>query len=89
MEEEKMKKLEDLIQRCKDCKFATCEQCEINWNDIQALESLLKAYKQDEKMIDLMAKKLDYYCFCVGGDCTNKCKEHIKEYFRKKVETNE
>lgn len=55
---------------------------------IKSMEKVLKAYRQDEKMIDLMAKKLDYYSFCVGGDCPNKCKEHIKEYFRKKVENN-
>ena len=55
----------------------------------QALENLLKAYKQDEEVIDEMAEYIDSWSFCAGGDCIKNCKEHIKEYFRKKVETNE
>lgn len=64
-----------------------------------AIENLLKAYKQDEKMIDLMADYIhlytlsgeeDVYCFrvnnceVVGGN--KSCFDCIKEYFRKKVE---
>ena len=69
----------------------------------QSLENLLKAYKQDEKMIDLITEyvstknyaddicefRLDvkgrFHKHCYKGEC----KDCIKEYFRKKVETNE
>ena len=58
----------------------------------EALENLLKAYKQDEKMIDLMAEQLtgltifdnDIEEPLILGD-----KEEVKEYFRKKVGSNE
>ena len=46
-----------------------------------AIESLLKAYKQDEKMIDLMAQTLLNYGFVLI-----KSKKGIIEFFRKKVE---
>ena len=50
---------------------------------------LLKENIKLNKMIDLMVKYIDSCSFCAGGECIKKCKEHIKEYFRKKVETNE
>ena len=70
---------------------------------IKSMEKVLKAYKQDEKMIDDMAEyvstknyeddicefRLDvkgrFHKHCYKGEC----KDCIKEYFRKKVETNE
>lgn len=58
----------------------------------QAIESLLKAYKQDEKVIDLFAEQLSGLAIfdndieepLILGD-----KEEVKEYFRKQVKTNE
>ena len=26
--------IKKLIDRCNDCKFATCENCEINWTQV-------------------------------------------------------
>ena len=40
---------------CDNCKFATCEQCEINYTTKKAIKDLIE--KQD-KMIDLMAQEL-------------------------------
>lgn len=48
--------LEELIQRCKECKFACCEQCEINWKEVQAIENLIKENKKLKKQ---MCKDLD------------------------------
>ena len=55
----------------------------------KALEKLLQAYKQDEKMIEEMAKyidfdKMNFNCgMCVHDGCQEKC---IIDYFRKKCE---
>lgn len=104
--EEKINMIEDLIQRCEECKFVACEQCEINWNNVQAIKIVLEAYKQDEKMIDILIKYIDRiteelarekgvedFEFC-DNRCADiedyiECKDCIKEYFRKQVETNE
>lgn len=44
-EEVEIDKLEKLIDRCNECKFATCENCEINWTEVQAIKGLLDLYK--------------------------------------------
>jgi hypothetical protein len=47
--EEAIKILEEIINRCEKCNFATCEQCEINWTEVQAIESLIKRNKELEE----------------------------------------
>lgn len=45
--------LEKLVERCKECKFACCEQCEINNIQVKAIENLLlelKGIKIDLKL---------------------------------------
>lgn len=40
--------LKELTEKCNACKFATCEQCEINWTQIQAISNVvseLESYK--------------------------------------------
>ena len=37
--------LEKLVERCKECKFACCEQCEINNTQVKAIENLLLELK--------------------------------------------
>lgn len=55
----------------------------------KSLEKLLQAYKQDEKVIEEMAKyidfdKMNFNCgMCVHDGCQEKC---IIDYFRKKCE---
>lgn len=96
MEEEDIKILEEFIEHIKFVEERTLyeleakERCKKRY---KAIENLLKAYKQDEKMIDLMAEyidfdKMDFNCssLCIKEGCQEDC---IKEYFRKKVETNE
>lgn len=41
--------LERIINRCRECKFAACETCEIVWNEVKALENLIKRYKELEE----------------------------------------
>jgi hypothetical protein len=43
--EEDIKTLEKIINRCEECKFATCEQCEINYIEVRAIKHLIKSYK--------------------------------------------
>ena len=39
--EEDIKRLNNIIKKCDECKFATCEQCEINWTDVQPIKTVL------------------------------------------------
>lgn len=48
-EDEATEKLKQLVARCKECKFATCENCEINWNEVKAIETILDLYKQEKE----------------------------------------
>ena len=50
--EEDIKKLNRLIEGCKECKFAACEQCEINWTEVQAIEHILAEREEDKKRIE-------------------------------------
>ena len=61
----------------------------------QAIENLLSRLKTAEseletykKIAEKLAGHIDDCCFCVGGDCIGKCKQHIIEWARKKVEDN-
>ena len=51
MEEEEIKTIENIINRCSECKFATCENCEISWNEIKVIKKLLIKYKLQRKQI--------------------------------------
>lgn len=88
--EEDIKKLKNLINVLNTgmCKFGE----KIQMNDCgyqEALEKLLQAYKQDEKVIKEMAKyidfdKMDFNCgMCVHNGCQEEC---IIDYFRKRCE---
>ena len=62
--EEDIKILETQIQACKECKFATCEQCEISYTEVKAIENLIARNKELEEenkglKIELEIKK---YC---------------------------
>ena len=46
---EDIKVLEELINKCKECNFLFCEQCEINWKQVQAIGNLIKRNKELEK----------------------------------------
>ena len=92
MSEEEKKAIEELDKVRKDNYFLFCD-------DIRIVLNLIE--KQD-KIIDLMAEYIhlytligeeDVYCFKVN-DCevvggSKSCFDCVKEYFRKKVKTNE
>ena len=50
------------IVRCNECKFATCENCEISWNEIKVIKKLLIKYKLQIKQIK-------------QGDIEKRCKD--------------
>lgn len=71
MNDEEIKIIENIINRCSECKFATCENCEISWNEIKVIKKLLIKYKLYRKQIndafdrewvhkDKIRKKLGY-----------------------------
>ena len=39
--EDDIKKVNNLIERCKECKFAACEQCEISYTEVKAIAHIL------------------------------------------------
>ena len=48
--EEDIKRIESLIKKCNECKLKECINCEISWNEVQAIENILKKHQelQDE-----------------------------------------
>lgn len=42
-----LERIEKITSLCDNCKFAACEQCEISWNDIQAIKHL---YEENQKL---------------------------------------
>ena len=69
---------------CDDCKFATCEQCEINYTTKKAIKDLIE--KRD-KMIDLMAEYIVELIEYSNPGEKRETQEIIK-HFRKKVEND-
>lgn len=75
--------LEKLVERCKECKFACCEQCEINWKEVQAIENLIKENKELKEELkftksQIPIDKIFYYSYkdFISKD---KVKEKIEE----------
>lgn len=44
--EEEIKRIECLIERCKQCKLNACITCDICWSEVQAIENLMKEFKK-------------------------------------------
>lgn len=44
--EEELKRIECLIERCKQCKLNACITCDICWSEVQAIENLIKEFKK-------------------------------------------
>lgn len=62
-------KIKELIEKCDECKFATCEQCEYNWKDIQDIKKDLEEnYAGKEDLVYICCseetKPLDLYKYC-------------------------
>lgn len=47
--EEEFKRIECLIERCNQCKLNACITCDICWSEVQAIENLIKAYRELEE----------------------------------------
>ena len=97
MEDEDIKRIECLIEKCKQCKLNACITCDICWSEVQAIENLLNRLKTAERMNDVLVQKIGIYdydekCFynqdnkkCIGNK-EKSCSDCIKEWARKKVE---
>ena len=79
--EDAIKRCKEIISKCDDCKFATCEQCEINWTDIQAikivlgnLEALCDMQKSADRELE-NAKKINEEHKKDNGELREKIKE--------------
>lgn len=57
-EDEATDKLKELVARCKECKFASCENCEINWNEVKAIKTILDSYQHKKGRIDELKQEL-------------------------------
>ena len=44
-----IEKIENLIKKCDKCKLKECINCEISWNEVQAIKRFHKAYKELEE----------------------------------------
>lgn len=82
MTEGDISRMEKIIHLCDDCKFATCEQCEINYGDVYAIKHLYEENKKQQKEIENSVSK-------------DKIEEYLKEaeekyqVYKKGVKDNE
>ena len=53
-----IKRIECLIEKCKQCKLNACITCDICWSEVQAIENLLSRLKTVERMNDVLADKV-------------------------------
>jgi len=49
MNDEDIKTIEQIIDKCQNCKLQECINCEINYNQVQAIENLLNRNKDLEE----------------------------------------
>lgn len=50
--EEELKRIECLIERCKQCKLNACITCDICWSEVQAIETILNLVKKQQEEIE-------------------------------------
>ena len=74
--------LQKIVNRCKECKFATCEQCEISWKEVHAIESLIKTNEELLHKVNELTKENVKICDTVNQDFIRKSrvKEKIEEW---------
>ena len=59
--EEDIKRIECLIERCKQCKLNACITCDICWSEVQAIENIVKRYKELEEENKQLQAFGDFY----------------------------
>ena len=60
LKREELKRVECLIERCSQCKLNACITCDICWSEVQAIENLVKQYKELKKHISFYEKNESY-----------------------------
>ena len=80
---EDIKRIECLIERCKQCKLNACITCDICWSEVQAIENLLKGYKEEKDLRIHYENSLDNMeRLYIDKD---KVKEKIEEYDKQRI----
>ena len=83
-EEEKIiEDIKEIINRCKECKFATCEQCEINWTQIKTIDGILDLYNKQKEINQYNDKEIKYLNCCIKSYEDNYIS---KDKIREKIE---
>ena len=75
--------LEKLIERCKECKFACCEQCEINNTQVRAIENLIQENKELKGKLQQYKKIEEITNKITDDDIKNAIENAEKEYIPK------
>ena len=73
--EEDIKILQKLVDNCEDCNFSACEECFINWTQVQAIKHLLIRYKKYRELNNKYQK--NWY-----EKNKEKRKKDFKEYYK-------
>lgn len=83
MEEKDIDIVEDMINNCKE-HIKIYDEAFVDLEEIKSVEKLLQAYKQDEKVIEAMAKYFEGYE--INDLITLNSQKEAIDYFRKKCE---
>lgn len=67
-----IKSLEKIVERCEDCKFAACENCEINWTEVQLIKKIIKENKElkegQKEILDKIEKRIEWFKDAIKHD---------------------
>ena len=77
--EEDIKRVENLIKKCDECKLKECINCEISWTDIVAVRRLVDAYKEIEEENKIFALEGSNIALKIHIDKNYISKSKIKE----------
>ncbi len=68
------KEVEQLLNKCDNCKLKECIGCEFTWTDIQKIRKYIQELEQKQSILDKVTDKLK--------EDIEKSKEQIKHYER-------
>lgn len=83
------KEVEQLLNKCDNCKLKECIGCEFTWTDIQKIRKYIQELEQKESILDKVTDKLKedikettLPCVIVGGRRNGKTLEYGKKLGR-------
>lgn len=62
------KEVEQLLNKCDNCKLKECIGCEFTWTDIQKIRKYIQELEQKQSILDKVTDKLKEYLKAIKRD---------------------